>query len=319
MRDRRAAGITCPPRGRRLSRAEPRGGARRPRARTQRAQQRPRRTNTVRRRAGTWRFRSGSMASVGSDAWRSARWPRRMSGSSASTTSSTPTLLAHLLKWDSVHGQFPGTVTAEKDALVVNGQRIPVSAERDPAKLPWKSGARASSSSPRACSRRAKGEGTPRGGRRARDHQRARRRSGRDPGARRQRRAYDPAKHFIVSQRLVHDELPRARGEGAERQLRHRARADGDDPRLHVRPGLVDFAAQGPAPRARRRPLDDPDQHRRRERDRPRAARAEGQARRLRHARADAGRLRRGPHRPAEEAATDAPSTRRSARPPPAR
>ena len=50
-----------------------------------------------------------------------------------------PKILAHLLKWDSVHGQFPGTVTAEKDALVVNGRRIPVSAERDPAKIPWKS------------------------------------------------------------------------------------------------------------------------------------------------------------------------------------
>jgi glyceraldehyde 3-phosphate dehydrogenase len=49
-----------------------------------------------------------------------------------------PKILAHLLKWDSVHGQYPGTVTAEKDALVVNARRIPVSAERDPAKIPWK-------------------------------------------------------------------------------------------------------------------------------------------------------------------------------------
>jgi glyceraldehyde 3-phosphate dehydrogenase len=49
-----------------------------------------------------------------------------------------PKILAHLLKWDSVHGQYPGTVTAEKDALIVNGRRIPVSAERDPAKIPWK-------------------------------------------------------------------------------------------------------------------------------------------------------------------------------------
>jgi glyceraldehyde 3-phosphate dehydrogenase len=49
-----------------------------------------------------------------------------------------PKILAHLLKWDSVHGQFPGSVSAEKDALVVNGRRIPVSAERDPAKIPWK-------------------------------------------------------------------------------------------------------------------------------------------------------------------------------------
>jgi glyceraldehyde 3-phosphate dehydrogenase len=46
--------------------------------------------------------------------------------------------LAHLLKWDSVHGRFPGEVEAEKDAIVVDGKRIPVCAERDPAKLPWK-------------------------------------------------------------------------------------------------------------------------------------------------------------------------------------
>jgi glyceraldehyde 3-phosphate dehydrogenase len=46
--------------------------------------------------------------------------------------------LAHLLKWDSIHGRFPGEVEAEPDGLVVNGKRIPVGAERDPAKLPWK-------------------------------------------------------------------------------------------------------------------------------------------------------------------------------------
>ena len=46
--------------------------------------------------------------------------------------------LAHLLKWDSVHGRFPGEVEADKDAIIVDGKRIPVTAERDPAKLPWK-------------------------------------------------------------------------------------------------------------------------------------------------------------------------------------
>jgi glyceraldehyde 3-phosphate dehydrogenase len=46
--------------------------------------------------------------------------------------------LAHLLQWDSVHGRFEGTVEADGDAIVVNGKRIPVTAERDPAKLPWK-------------------------------------------------------------------------------------------------------------------------------------------------------------------------------------
>ena len=46
--------------------------------------------------------------------------------------------LAHLLKWDSIHGRFPGEVEPADGAIVVDGTKIPVSAERDPAKLPWK-------------------------------------------------------------------------------------------------------------------------------------------------------------------------------------
>jgi glyceraldehyde 3-phosphate dehydrogenase len=45
--------------------------------------------------------------------------------------------LAHLLKYDSVHGGFPGEVAADGDALVINGKSIPISAERDPAQIPW--------------------------------------------------------------------------------------------------------------------------------------------------------------------------------------
>ncbi|MEE3330004.1 MAG: type I glyceraldehyde-3-phosphate dehydrogenase [Myxococcota bacterium] len=45
--------------------------------------------------------------------------------------------LAHLLKYDSVHGQFPGTVEVDGDNLIVNGKTIPVLSERDPASLPW--------------------------------------------------------------------------------------------------------------------------------------------------------------------------------------
>ena len=45
--------------------------------------------------------------------------------------------LAHLLKYDSVHGRFQGEVTADGNALVVNGKKIPVFSERDPAKIPW--------------------------------------------------------------------------------------------------------------------------------------------------------------------------------------
>src|SRR5438128_11421603 len=46
--------------------------------------------------------------------------------------------LAHLLKYDSVHRRFPGTVEAKGDTLVVNGKAIKVSAIKEPEKLPWK-------------------------------------------------------------------------------------------------------------------------------------------------------------------------------------
>ena len=46
--------------------------------------------------------------------------------------------LAHLLKFDSAHGQFDGTVSSSDDSLIVNGKVIKASAERNPAALPWK-------------------------------------------------------------------------------------------------------------------------------------------------------------------------------------
>jgi glyceraldehyde 3-phosphate dehydrogenase len=45
--------------------------------------------------------------------------------------------LAHLLKYDSVHGAYAGEVEADGDAIVVDGKKIPITAERDPAALPW--------------------------------------------------------------------------------------------------------------------------------------------------------------------------------------
>jgi glyceraldehyde 3-phosphate dehydrogenase len=47
-------------------------------------------------------------------------------------------ILAHLLKYDSTHGRFPGTVEAQSDKLVVNGKDLKVLSQRDPAALPWK-------------------------------------------------------------------------------------------------------------------------------------------------------------------------------------
>jgi len=48
-----------------------------------------------------------------------------------------PKTNAHLTKYDTAHGPFPGTVAVDGDAMVVNGDRIKVLANRDPAQLPW--------------------------------------------------------------------------------------------------------------------------------------------------------------------------------------
>ncbi len=44
---------------------------------------------------------------------------------------------AHLTRYDTAHGKFPGTVAVDGDSMVVNGDRIKVLAQRDPSKLPW--------------------------------------------------------------------------------------------------------------------------------------------------------------------------------------
>ena len=48
-----------------------------------------------------------------------------------------PAMLAHLLKYDTVYGRFPGTVTAADGAILVDGDEIMTPMERDPAALPW--------------------------------------------------------------------------------------------------------------------------------------------------------------------------------------
>jgi glyceraldehyde 3-phosphate dehydrogenase len=46
--------------------------------------------------------------------------------------------MAHLLKYDSVHGKFPGEINVEGDSVVVNGIKVKISAEKDLLNLPWK-------------------------------------------------------------------------------------------------------------------------------------------------------------------------------------
>src|ERR1044072_5540402 len=49
----------------------------------------------------------------------------------------SPEMLAHLLKYDSVYGPFPGTVEATEGAILVEGGRIEMPTERGPSLLPW--------------------------------------------------------------------------------------------------------------------------------------------------------------------------------------
>ncbi len=48
-----------------------------------------------------------------------------------------PKYLAYMLKYDTMHGQFDGTIEATDDALVVNGKKVMVYAKRNPAEIPW--------------------------------------------------------------------------------------------------------------------------------------------------------------------------------------
>ncbi len=48
-----------------------------------------------------------------------------------------PDYLAYMLKYDSVHGNFPGEVSSDNDSMIVDGKKIRLTAERDPANLKW--------------------------------------------------------------------------------------------------------------------------------------------------------------------------------------
>ena len=48
-----------------------------------------------------------------------------------------PDYLAYMLKYDSVHGRFEGDVSVDGNTLIVNGKKIRLTAERDPAALKW--------------------------------------------------------------------------------------------------------------------------------------------------------------------------------------
>ena len=199
---------------------------------------------------------------------------------------------AHLTRYDTVHGKFHGTVEVDGDAMVVNGDRIKVLAQRNPAELPWGVARRRRRARVHgAFHEQGEGGRAPQGRREESHHLRARRQGRRRDGRlRREPQDAEGEPHGDL-ERVVHDQLPRAAGEGAARQARHRAGPDDDGALLHQRPGADRRLSRGPAPRARGGAEHDPDQDRRRGRGRSGAAGAERQARRLRDPRADDQRL----------------------------
>lgn len=48
-----------------------------------------------------------------------------------------PETLAHLLKYDSIHGRFNGTISHTDHSIIINGKEIPITSEKDPTNLPW--------------------------------------------------------------------------------------------------------------------------------------------------------------------------------------
>ena len=160
--------------------------------------------------------------------------------------------LAHLLKYDSILGPFQGEVDYTDDGLVVDGDELRVFSERDPAALPWgDAGAEVVIESTGLFTKRDD----------AAKHLEA--------GAKKviitapatepdvtlalgvNDDAYDRERAPRDLERLLHDQLPRAGGQGAQRRGRDRARDHDHDPRLHGRPEPPGRPAQGPAPRPR--------------------------------------------------------------------
>ena len=168
---------------------------------------------------------------------------------------------ALLLKRDSVHGTFDAEVAVAVDGtdLVVNGKRI----KRHGGARPGETAARRHEHRPgarvhRPVHRRRQG---------ARPHHRgcqARADLGTGQGRRpdrRHRRQRSPADRRTSHrlERQLHDQLPRAGRPGHARHHRCRARPNDDDPQLYKRPVAARRLSQGPPPRPRRRPVDDPD------------------------------------------------------------
>ena len=184
-----------------------------------------------------------------SRSWRSTTSP---------TTRPWPTCSSTTASW----AGFPQDVVGRPaTSIIVGGTKIKVLAERDPAHLPWGDlGVDVVVESTGFFTNAADAAQARRGRRRQEGHH-LRAGQGRGPHHRhgRQRRPVRPGHAHDHLQRLLHDQLPRPAGQGARRRVRHRARPDDHDPRLHPGPEPAGRPAQGPAPGPRRRAEHRPD------------------------------------------------------------
>ena len=175
--------------------------------------------------------------------------------------------LAHLLKYDSVHGIYAGTVEAREQSLVVDGDEMQGVRREGPRRASlgatW---AWTSSSSPPAASPT---RPTPRSTSRA-----ARRRSSSPPRPRTRtspsswastRTSTTPANHHVVSNASCTTNCLAPVVKVLLDEFGFRARADDHRPRLHQRPEHPGPAPQGPAPGPRRRHVHHPHHHGRRQ------------------------------------------------------
>jgi len=192
-----------------------------------------------------------------------------------------PDYLAYMLQYDSVHGRFKGQIAVDGNTLVVNGKKIRLTQERDPAHLKWgEVGADIVIEATGLFLTKETGQ----------KHL--------DAGAKKvimSAPSKDDTPMFvygvndktyagqaIISQRLVHDQLPGAGREGAPRDLRDPARDDDDHSRLHRRPAPGRHAPQGPASGSRSCGQHRSDLDRRSQGNRPRHPRARRQVARAR-------------------------------------
>ena len=152
---------------------------------------------------------------------------------------------AHLLEFDTVHGRFPGKVSAANGHLKADGHDIAVLAEANPEKLPWRDlGIDIVMECTGRFADRDSAVQAPDRGRQARAGFGAVPERRPDRGLWRQRReAHAGASRRL--QRLLHHQLPRAGGERAEQGDRHRARLYDHDPCLYRRSAHGGHAAQG--------------------------------------------------------------------------